>query len=113
MSACNGCGNAFSCMYPDCAEGREGPTAVADCLREGEGPYNIRPLTADPARVAETPQRSRWRGVARWASAIVLAGAAAAIAYIEGQHQPAPGVGFAVAMALLMGGGALLAGRGR
>jgi hypothetical protein len=144
MSACNGCGNAFSCMYPDCAagamalesvpDGRGGPTVFADRFRPGEGPYNIRPITLDPARVDEktarlalsyrmgppimpglnlddgepVPRPSRWRLVGRWAGALAMVVGAAAIMYAEGQRQPSPGVGFGIALGLLMGAALLL-----
>lgn len=53
---------------------------------------------------------SRWRTVGRWAGAIAMVVGAAAIMYAEGQRQPAPGVGFGIALSLLMGA-ALLLGR--
>lgn len=136
MSACNGCGNAFGCMFPDCAagasharayesdpDGRESswvrdvfekPARHAAAAREGADVFDrsLRPpivpgLNLDPG---EPPQPSRWRTVARWAGAIALVGGAVSIMYAEGQRQPAPGVGFGIALALLMGA-ALLLGR--
>lgn len=55
-----------------------------------------------------------WYGIrrlaARWAGALAMVVGAAAIMYAEGQRQPAPGIGFGIALALLMGA-ALLLGR--
>ena len=55
-----------------------------------------------------------WYGIRRlalrWAGSLALVVGAAAIMYAEGQRQPAPGVGFGIALALLMGA-ALLLGR--
>lgn len=175
MSACNGCGNAFSCMYPHCAagasaglayestpDGRDGLTVFADRFRPGEGPYNIRPITLDrdvaiehkatpsvgvhgpnarcpncadwprfdPARARRPPiapglnlddegedADQFMRGLdalvgraLRWGGAIAMVVGAVSIMYAEGQRQPAPGVGFGIALALLMGA-ALLLGR--
>lgn len=56
------------------------------------------------------PQPSRWRTVARWAGAVAMVVGAVSIMYAEGQRQPSPGVGFGIALALLMGA-ALLLGR--
>lgn len=50
------------------------------------------------------------RTVARWGGAIALVAGAVSIMYAEGQRQPAPGVGFGIALSLLMGA-ALLLGR--
>lgn len=120
--------------YVSTPDGREGPTVFTDRFRPGEGPYNIRPITLDPARVDEktarlalsyrtgrppimpglnlddepVPQPSRWRTVARWAGALAMVVGAAAIMYAEGQRQPSPGVGFGIALGLLMGAALLL-----
>lgn len=65
-------------------------------------------LDDEPARVYVS--RAVLRVVAHWAGAIALVGGAVGIMYAEGQRQPAPGVGFGIALTLLMGA-ALLFGR--
>lgn len=54
------------------------------------------------------PSPSRWRTAVRWVGALAMVVGAAAIMYAEGQRQPAPGVGFGIALALLMGAALLL-----
>lgn len=102
---------------PNCADWpRFDPTRREDktarlALSYGTGRPPIAPgvLRDDPeARVHVS--RGVLRIVARWAGAIALVGGAVAIMYAEGQRQPAPGVGFGIALALLMGA-ALLLGR--
>lgn len=56
------------------------------------------------------PRRPRWRTAALWALRGGMVAAGAAIMYAEGQVQPTPGVGFAIALALIMGA-ALLGSR--
>lgn len=72
-------------------------------------------LDDEPASFYARLRRPRdWYGIrrlaARWAGALAMVVGAAAIMYAEGQRQPAPGVGFGIALALLMGA-ALLLGR--
>ena len=57
------------------------------------------------------PRPSRWRRVARWAGAVAMVVGAVSIMYAEGQAQRAPGVGFGIALGLLMGAALLLGGR--
>lgn len=38
-----------------------------------------------------------------WLVRIAMVAAGVGIMYLEGQHQPSPGIGFAIAMALIMG----------
>lgn len=40
-----------------------------------------------------------------WLARLALVAAGVAVMWVEGQHQPAPGVGFAIALALLMAAG--------
>lgn len=49
------------------------------------------------------------RLVGRWVGALAMVVGAAAVMYAEGQRQPAPGVGFGIALALLMGAALLIA----
>jgi hypothetical protein len=69
----------------------------------------------EPASFYARLRRPRdWRAirrtVARWAGAVAMVVGAVSIMYAEGQRQPSPGVGFGIALALLMGA-ALLLGR--
>lgn len=96
---------------PDCADWPNGGR-LALHLPE---PWTPR----DPSQPVETfrmryrrpdPERSACR--VRWALRIALATAGVLVMYCEGRHQPAPGVGFAIALALL-GAAALIGGSKR
>ena len=73
-------------------------------------------LDDEPASFYARLRRPRdWYGIrrlaARWAGALAMVVGAAAIMYAEGQRQPSPGVGFGIALALLMGAALLIGGR--
>jgi hypothetical protein len=106
MTLCNpsvGCAIGTFCVFPHCAHGAARMAPPERILRDPIAPGVL--LDDEPE-----PQPSRWRLVARWAGALAMVVAAASIMYAEGQRQPAPGVGFGIALGLLMGA-ALLLGR--
>lgn len=51
-----------------------------------------------------------WRRLVRVLAASVLVGAAAGVMYAEGQHRPDPGIGFAIALVLMLGAAHIIAG---
>lgn len=73
-------------------------------------PWAQRPPIAPGVLIDDEPvlPSSRWRLVARWGGGLAMVVAAASIMYAEGQRQPAPGVGFGIALSLLMGAALLL-----
>lgn len=95
---------ADRCTYPGCVAGEIDRCDVNSPPRKPIAPGLL--LDDEPARVYVS--RAVLRIVARWAGAIALVGGAVGIMYAEGQRQPAPGVGFGIALALLMGAALLL-----